>query len=284
MLCWMNGKYIDEKQLRISPFDHGFLYGLGFFETFRTYEGKAVYLKQHFHRLLEALNEYRIAFPYSIQDLETVIEKLNAQDHQEGYFRLNVSAGVHPIGLAPNEYATPTVILFRKELPKMVRGTEKEAVWLKTPRNTPEQSIRHKSHHYGNNVKARLELPNLLNYEGFFTDESGCVAEGITSNIFWIKDDILYTPSVETGILAGITRNIVIDLAKQLNIQVREGRFLKWELEQADECFITNAIQELVPISHIGKVHFAGTIGRCYQQLHNAYLQKIEVHLGERPC
>ena len=284
MLCWMNGRYIDEKELQVSPFDHGFLYGLGFFETFRTYEGKAVYLKQHLHRLLEALNEYRIAFPYRIHDLEEVIEKLNAQDNQEGYFRLNVSAGVHPIGLSPWEYATPNVILFRKELPKMLRGTEKEAVWLITPRNTPEQSIRHKGHHYGNNVKARLELPNLVHYEGFFTDENGCVAEGITSNIFWIKDGILYTPSVEIGILSGITRNVVIELAQQMNIEVREGCFLKWELEQADECFITNAVQELVPIAHIGKVRFAGNIGRYYQQLHNAYLQKIEVHLGERSC
>lgn len=284
MLCWMNGRYIDEKELRISPFDHGFLYGLGFFETFRTYEGKAVYLKQHLHRLLEALNEYRIAFSYNIQDLEKVIETLNAEDGEDGYFRLNVSAGVHPIGLSPAEYPTPNVILFRKALQKGTRGTEKEAIWLQTPRNTPEQSVRHKGHHYGNNVKARLELPNLVHYEGFFTAENGCVAEGITSNIFWIKDGILYTPSQETSILLGITRCIVIELAKQLNIEVREGRFLKWELEQADECFITNAVQELVPISHIGKVQFAGNIGRYYQQLHNAYLQKIEVHLGERPC
>lgn len=284
MLCWMNGQYIEEKELKISPFDHGFLYGLGFFETFRTYEGKAVYLQEHMHRLIEALKEYRIAFPYTIQEIETIIHQLNAQDGKEGYFRLNVSAGVHPIGLSPTEYAAPTVIIFRKELPKMVRGLEKEAVWLKTPRNTPEQSVRHKSHHYGNNVKARLELLNLVEYEGFFTDVRGVVAEGITSNIFWIKDGILYTPSVETGILPGITRRIVLELAARLNIQVREGHFLKWELEQAEECFITTSIQELIPISNIGKFRFAGDIGRVYQQLHNAYLQKIVAHLGERSC
>ena len=178
MLCWMNGRYIDEKELRVSPFDHGFLYGLGFFETFRTYEGKAVYLKQHLHRLLEALNEYRIAFSYNIQDLEQAIETLNAEDGEDGYFRLNVSAGVHPIGLSPTEYPMPNVILFRKALQKGTRGTEKEAIWLQTLRNTPEQSVRHKGHHYGNNVKARLELPNLVHYEGFFMDDNGCVAEG----------------------------------------------------------------------------------------------------------
>lgn len=278
----MNGQYIEEQDLKISPFDHGFLYGLGFFETFRTYEGTAIYLQEHFSRLLQALKEYRIRFPYTIDELINVIEKLNAQDGKEGYFRLNVSAGVHPIGLAPSEYTEPTVILFRKELPKMVRGTEKEAVWLKTLRNSPEQQIRYKSHHYGNNVRARLELPSLASQEGFFTDNRGVVAEGITSNIFWIKDGILYTPSTKLGILPGITRKIVINIAKELQIPVREGSFLTWELEQADECFITTAVQELVPISHIGQVRFAGSEGRHYKKLHNAYLQKIVMHLGEK--
>lgn len=281
MLCWMNGEYIDEHELKISPFDHGFLYGLGFFETFRTYEGKAVYLQEHFNRLIEALKEYRIHFPYTIQDIEEVIKKLNAQDGKEGYFRLNVSAGVHPIGLAPSEYTEPTIILFRKELPNMVRGTEKEAVWLKTARNSPEQQTRYKSHHYGNNVRARLELASLANQEGFFTDKNGVVAEGITSNIFWIKDDILYTPSTRLGILPGITRAIVIRIAKELAFPVREGSFMTWELEQADECFVTTAVQELVPISHIGKIRFAGSEGRLYKKLHTAYLQKIVLHLGE---
>lgn len=282
MLCWMNGEYIEEQELKISPFDHGFLYGLGFFETFRTYEGKAVYLHEHFSRLLEALKEYRIHFPYTLQNIEEVIRKLNAQDGKEGYFRLNVSAGVHPIGLAPTEYPAPNVILFRKELPKMVRGTEKEAVWLKTQRNSPEQQVRHKGHHYGNNVRARFELPSLAAQEGFFTDVRGVVAEGITSNIFWVKDDILYTPATALGILPGVTRKIVLNLAKEQGILTREGSFLMWELEQATECFITTAVQELVPISRIGSTRFAGSEGRLYKKLHQAYLQKIVMQLGEK--
>lgn len=281
MLCWMNGQFIEEQDLRISPFDHGFLYGLGFFETFRTYKGKAVFLPLHFERLLEALKEYRIHFPYTFKELEQVIEQLNAQDGKEGYFRINVSAGVHPIGLAPSQYEKPNVIVFRKELPETKRGAEKEAVWLKTVRNSPEQEQRHKSHHYGNNVRARMELPSLVAHEGFFTDARGVVAEGITSNIFWIKDGILYTPSTKLGILPGITRKMVIELAGIIGIQVREGSFLTWELEQADECFITTAVQELVPISHIGNSRFAGSEGRIYQKLHNAYVEKIVIHLGE---
>ena len=256
MLCWMNGEYIEASKLRISPFDHGFLYGLGFFETFRTYEGEPVFILEHFNRLCEGLKEYRIAMPYTVNEISDVIRLLNETDGADGYFRINVSAGAHDIGLAPTEYTQPTVIIFRKQLKLAERGTEKEACWLKTPRNLPEQSIRHKSHHYGNNVSARLELPNLANFEGFFVTTTGIVAEGITSNIFWVKNDILYTPSLDTGILPGITRQFVIQLAQHLGYTVQQGFYVKRELEQADECFITNSVQELVPISKLGYSKF----------------------------
>lgn len=280
MLCWMNGKYMDANELMISPFDHGFLYGLGFFETLRTYEGKVVFLEEHYLRLCEGLKEYRIAMPYSVKEFADIIKRLNGQNEEDGYFRINVSAGVHDIGLAPTEYPSPTIIVFRKPLASAVRGKEKQARWLKTVRNTPEQAIRYKSHHYGNNVTARFELPNLVEYEGFFITEKGLVAEGITSNIFWAKDGILYTPSVDTGILAGITRQWVILLAEQLHIPVQEGFYVKEELEQADECFVTNSVQELVPISKLGNRRFAGEDGLIYEQLHRAYVAQILQAIG----
>lgn len=280
MLCWMNGKYMDANELMISPFDHGFLYGLGFFETLRTYEGKVVFLEEHYLRLCEGLKEYRIAMPYSVKEFADIIKRLNGQNEEDGYFRINVSAGVHDIGLAPIEYPSPTIIVFRKPLASAVRGKEKQARWLKTVRNTPEQAIRYKSHHYGNNVTARFELPNLVEYEGFFITEKGLVAEGITSNIFWAKDGILYTPSVDTGILAGITRQWVILLAEQLHIPVQEGFYVKEELEQADECFVTNSVQELVPISKLGNRRFAGEDGLIYEQLHRAYVAQILQAIG----
>ena len=280
MICWMNGKYMDANELMISPFDHGFLYGLGFFETLRTYEGKAVFLEEHYQRLCEGLKEYRIGMPYSVKEIADIIKRLNGQNEEDGYFRINVSAGIHDIGLAPTEYPSPTVIVFHKPLASVVRGKEKQARWLKTVRNTPEQAIRYKSHHYGNNVTARFELPNLADYEGFFITEKGLVAEGITSNIFWVKDGILYTPSVDTGILLGITRQWVMLLAEQLHIPVQEGLYVKEELEQADECFITNSVQELVPISKLGNRRFAGEDGLIYEQLHRAYVALILQAIG----
>lgn len=283
MWAWMNGEFVKADELRISPFDHGFLYGLGFFETFRTYEGHPFLLEEHIERLRKALDEFRIDAELDVDKLTAIICELNARSGgEDGYFRLNVSAGVHDIGLAPSVYEKPTVILFRKNLPPLTRGNEKSAVWLKTRRNTPESEQRYKSHHYANNVLARLELPSLAEQEGFFLTGEGHVAEGITSNIFWVKDGGLYTSALETGILAGITRNWVIWKARSLGINVVEGLFTPDKLEAAEEVFVTNAVQELVPILQLGSSRFAGRNGMLYTKLHELYVKQVEQTSKER--
>lgn len=273
----MNGEYISADELRISPFDHGFLYGVGFFETFRTYDGHVFLFQNHMDRLKRALKEYRINMPYTEQEILAVVQKLDeAVGGEDGYFRLNVSAGVHDIGLAPNAYVSPNVILFRKELPPVEKGVAKDGVWLETPRNEPESAVRHKSHHFLNNVGGRLELSSLKQLEGLFVTKEGYVAEGITSNVFWIKDQCLYTPSVETGILPGTTRAFVIELAQSNGMTVKEGFYSKKEVELADEVFVTNAVQELVPLQSIGDTSLPGSEGLIYQKLHRLYRQAIQ--------
>jgi 4-amino-4-deoxychorismate lyase len=283
MLCWMNGEYVEQENLKVSPFDHGFLYGLGFFETFRTYNGKPLFLREHLARLKHALSTFRIAMPYTEQQLREVIEALNNQNGgDDGYFRLNVSAGEHEIGLAPTTYEKPNVIVFRKALPKAVPSLEKTAVLLQTVRNTPEAgNTRFKSHHYGNNVFARFELPSLATQEGIFLTQEGFVAEGITSNIFWVKGDTLYTPALQTGILAGITRSIVIRLAKELLMNIEEGEYRAEELFAAEECFMTTAVQQIVPVKQIQDVTYLGLAGNVTQKLMQAYEEYIAARLKE---
>lgn len=283
MWAWMNGEFVKADELRISPFDHGFLYGLGFFETFRTYNGKPFLLEEHIERLRKALSEFRMDVELDVDVLTATIVELNARNGgEDGYFRLNVSAGVHDIGLAPSVYEKPTVILFRKDLPPLTRGKEKSAVWLKTRRNTPESEQRYKSHHYANNVLARLELPSLAEQEGFFLTEQGHIAEGITSNIFWVTDSVLYTPALETGILAGITRDMVMRIAESLGIIVVEGLFTADKLEAATEVFVTNAVQELVPIHRLGSSQFDGSNGLIYVKLHEHYVNQVTQTSKER--
>ena len=277
MQCWMNGNYMAAQDLRISPFDHGFLYGLGFFETFRTYRGQVFCWEEHMERLQHALSQYHIHLTYSENVLLEVVQQLNQlAGGQDGYFRLNVSAGEHNIGLQPTEYRQPNVIIFRKELQDTPRGTEKIAQWLTTTRNTPEQGVRVKSHHYGNNVLGRFEMPSLAKQEGFFLTEQGYVAEGVTSNLFWIKNDILYTPSLETGILPGIIRAWIIEKANVLDIEVQQGFYTKEDLLQSTECFITNSVQEFVPISSLDNQRFLGNKGPIYSLLHGAFIQEVQ--------
>ncbi|WP_253724372.1 aminodeoxychorismate lyase [Sporosarcina sp. HYO08] len=272
----MNGEYLKAEHLTISPFDHGFLYGIGFFETFRTYDGHVLLLDKHLERLKFALSEFNISLPYEADDFFQAIRTLNERaGGTDGYFRLNVSGGVHDIGLAPTVYAEPNVILFRKELGPTVRGAEKKAVWLKTFRNRPESAVRHKSHNFLNNVRGRLELPSLKEWEGLFLTAEGHVAEGVTSNVFWLKDDVLYTPTIGTGILPGTTRTLVLTLAKEMGIECQEGYFTKEAVEHADELFVTNAIQELVPMKSIEDISLPGAAGVYYQKLHRLYVEKI---------
>ncbi len=276
MWCWMNGAVMRAEDIKISPFDHGYLYGVGFFETFRTYGGKVFLFEEHMDRLHAALSEYRIAMPYSDAEILASVRALNeCSEKIDGYFRLNVSAGVHDIGLAPSSYTSPNIILFRKELAPSVRGAEKKAIWLETPRNLPESSVRHKSHNFLNNVRGRLELPSLKEMEGLFVTEDNFVAEGVTSNVFWMKGGELFTPAIGTGILPGITRAFIIKLAKSAGFIVNEGFYGKEHVENADEVFVTNAVQELVPLSEIGEILLSGASGVYYQKLHELYIQAI---------
>ena len=127
---------------------------------------------------------------------------------------------------------------------------EKEGVILKQVRNTPEGALRLKSHHYLNNILGKREIGNVVNKEGIFLTEAGYVAEGLF-RISFVKGEILYTPSLETGILNGITRAFIIKFAEELGIEVKEGFFTKDELLSADEVFVTNSIQEIVPLNCI---------------------------------
>lgn len=275
MWCFHNGDYVKAADLRISPFDHGYLYGLGVFETLRTYDGVPFLWHEHFMRMEQALAAYHIALPYTEEQLRDVIMELNVRSGgDDGYFRINVSAGEAGIGLAKTSYDEPTVIVFRKPLELPPRGTEKNAVWLETVRNSPEQATRFKSHHYANNIVARFEVPSLATVEGFFVNEAGFVAEGITSNIFWVTDGVMYTPALSTGVLPGITRAQVMKLA-----DVVEGEFTKEALLAADECFITTSIQELIPIRTLGDKTFAGNDGAVYQALHARYIDTIKESL-----
>lgn len=249
MYIYVNGQVIHEQEAKISPLDHGFLYGMGLFETFRTYNGHPFLIDDHFARLAEGAQEMGITLPeYHQADVLRVIRKLlDANGLDDAYFRWNVSAGVEGVGLTVAPYDSPETMVFVKQLPPTPK--EKEARLLHTVRNTPEGAVRRKSHHYLNNILGKRELGDNPGVEGIFLDQSNFLSEGIVSNLFWVKDDTLYTPSLATGCLPGITRAFVMKAAQAEGFTVIEGEFTADEPLGADTVFVCNAIQELVRIT-----------------------------------
>ncbi|KGR73503.1 aminotransferase class IV [Ureibacillus manganicus] len=268
MILWMNGNYISEDDAAISPFDHGYLYGLSFFEKFRTYKGQVVLFQEHYHRLITKLNQFHIEMPYSVPEILRVIKDLTKKaNNQDGLFYLTVSAGNNNLQMQfQSSYKEPNVCIIRREIFPGERGREKSAKWL-------EMKGTYTLHE--NRYLGSLEIEQLDNTEGFFLSQRGIITEGITSNVFFAKDGVLYTPSIATGITPGITRQWVINTAKQIGYRVVEDLFIRQDLEDAYECFVTNSIEELVPISNIDNIHFLGKDGTIYQRLHQAYIDEI---------
>jgi 4-amino-4-deoxychorismate lyase len=257
MKLWLNGKIMNEDEAVIPASDHGFLYGMGLFETFRTYRGQPFLLKRHLDRLAEGCRELRITgfIPEETLLRQAIADLLEAVALNDAYFRLSVSAGSAPLGLpGVGGYPHPNVLIHVKELPRLPEDPKqrlRSLMLLSLRRSTPEGIVRRKSFHYMNSILGKweqLSRPGALQSEGLFLNERGFITEGTVSNVFFIRDNVLKTPSVETGCLPGVTRAFVMELAKEAGMRVEEGCY-KWEeLLEAEEAFYTNSIQEIVPV------------------------------------
>lgn len=280
MYLYLNGEIVHASEAVISPFDHGYLYGLGVFETFRTYEGHPFLLKDHLKRLSHGLKELNIAADLDEEKIRNAITALlNKNGLKDAYCRFNISGGAGEIGLQTTPYEDATVILFQKELPPSLPLKEKEGVLLQLRRNTPETGERLKSHHYLNNMAAKREIGPSPQQEGIFLTKDGHLCEGITSNLFWVKDEELYTPAVETGLLNGITRQFILALAERMQFQVWEGLFELEGLLGADEVFFTNSVQEIIPVNRIDSMSLPGRNGKYTRLLHERF-SKYTGHLN----
>ncbi|KOR75813.1 aminotransferase class IV [Paenibacillus solani] len=254
----MNGSIVEAADAFIPVMDHGLLYGMGLFETFRTYQGKPYLIERHLHRLMD--NCGILGIPYHADPLRIsrwISELMEANGLQDAYIRYTVTAGEGILGLPAGDYAKPSEILFAKELPAAnpaLYGNGRALRRLSLPRNTPESPVRMKSLHYMNNILAKRELSGYASRsdepeEGLMLTAAGEVAEGIVSNVFFVKAGRLFTPELGIGILPGITRSVVLELAMDLGIEAEEGRY-SWDvLTEADEIFTTGSVQEIVPIT-----------------------------------
>ena len=293
MKIGFNGTVCEDKDAVISVYDHGFLYGMGLFETFRTYGGKPFLLQEHLDRLMEGCRTLGITYHTETPEvMDMITNLLQINQLPDAYFRLSVSAGNAGLGLTDQDYGEPNVIIYVKPLaardPSLYEQG-KPLQLLRLRRNTPEGEVRMKSFHYMNNVLAKREMKQYAgaeNAEGLFLTEAGYLAEGIVSSLFYINNQTCFTPALSTGILPGITRAFVIRIANELSLKVVEGNY-RWEdLLDADEIFIANSIQELVPVNKLydeqGRSSWIGQggAGFCTLRLtekYHKYTQQQEV-------
>jgi 4-amino-4-deoxychorismate lyase len=277
MYHYLNGKIVKEEDMKISAFDHGYMYGLGVFETFRIYNNHPFLFDDHFERLEKSLAELCISWNETKESLlKSLSDLLYVNQLTDAYIRLNISAGVGAVGLQVEPYDAPTVIMYVKPLSREYVFQPKQGLFLNTKRNTPEGSYRLKSHHYLNNIIGKREIGGDPLKEGLFLTEDHHVAEGIVSNLFWVKEGIVYTPSLETGILNGITRQFVLMLLKSANIPFKIGLYSCEHLLSCDEAFMTNSIQEIVPFNGIGTKQLPGNAGVLTNKLSTLYHQHKE--------
>lgn len=253
----VNGQIVEQHAAVVSAFDHGFLYGIGVFETFRTYDGEPFMLEAHLERLHDSLGQLGIRYHVQSSEVRTLIHRLLEVNRlEDAYIRYTVSAGAGQLGLAEQDYERPTVIVYVKPLVRREEWYEfgRTVQILQTVRPLPETKRRLKSFSYMNGWFAKREL---LSYkwaagaEGIQLNERGELTEAIVSNVFWVTKGKLYTPALESGALPGVARGFVLQLAEQLNIEAEEGLYCAKALWEADEIFLTNSVQEIVPVSKV---------------------------------
>ncbi|SDI12777.1 4-amino-4-deoxychorismate lyase [Alteribacillus persepolensis] len=280
MYIYINGDIKEAGSARLSVFEHGFMYGLGLFETFRIYNGHPFLLDDHFFRLERGLSVMGIDWVYHRENVQQQLNELLAANKlKHAYVRYNVSAGEGELGLTTAPYKNSNTIIYMKPLPDPATSLEqaKNGKLLTVRRNSPESEERLKSHHYLNNILGKRETGADQSVEGLYLNEKGYLTEGVVSNLFWVKGTTIYTPAVETGILNGITRAFIINLAKKLSFYVREGQFKIKMLYDADEAFVTNSIQEIVRLNAVDDHYFTAghSVVDKLQQEYKRYREQL---------
>jgi branched-chain amino acid aminotransferase len=282
MKIYVNGKILDENEAKISVFDRGFLYGDGLFETVRSYEGVVFRLKDHLDRLYSSIKSLKMRQSLSNKEMEkAVYHLLRVNNLKDASIRITVTRGVSKhrgFNISQNEAAN-VVIAATQFLPRPAKFYERG---IKTDiahyrRNSQGLLARFKVLNYLESIIARNEAIAKGSFETIFLNELGHVCEGTVSNIFMVKGNRLMTPSVDCGVLPGVTRNIVLGLAPFIGLGKEEGRFEESRLIDSDEVFVTNSLIEIIPVVRIdGGQIGAGRVGPVTRKIHGLYKELVE--------
>lgn len=269
MKIYINGKFYEKNEAKVSVFDHGLLYGDGVFEGIRSYNSLVFKLNEHIERLFESAKSIMLEIPLSRSELiKAVISTLKKNNLKDAYIRLVVTRGEGDLGLDPRKCKVgPTIIIIADKIALYPEKLYKEGlkiVTVPTVRNLPEAlNPQIKSLNYLNNILAKIEAANAGSDEGIMLDSLGYVAECTGDNIFIAKANHLYTPPQCMGTLRGITRDAVLEIARKNKIPAHEHVITRHEVYISDECFLTGTAAEIIPVVMVdGRVIGTGKPGK----------------------
>ena len=281
---YIDGRFVPKEEARVSVFDHGFLYGDGVFEGIRAYSGRVFKLTEHLDRLYESAKSILLEIPLTWKEMEqAVLETCRRNQITDGYIRLVVSRGEGDLGLDPRKCARPSVVIIADKIalyPQELYTTGMRLMTVATRRNGAEMvNPRVKSLNYLNNILAKIEA-NVAGFnEVLMLNAEGYVVEGTGDNVFIVKGGRLITPPSHSGILEGITRNTIMQLAREMGIPVEEKLFTRHDVYVADECFLTGTAAEAVPVVEVdGRKIGTGQPGEITAKLIAAFREYASTH------
>jgi branched-chain amino acid aminotransferase len=294
-VVYVNGEFVEKGQASVSVFDHGFLYGDGVFEGIRAYSGRVFRLDEHVDRLYRSAKAIMLGIPHSSGEMrELILETCRRNSLANGYIRVVVSRGEGDLGIDPrNCHGAPTVVIIADKLtmyPQSMYENGMAVITTSTRRNSPaalDPGI--KSLNYLNNILAKIEVNRAAKAggevpvgEGIMLSLEGYVAEATGDNVFVVKDDTLLTPPTHVGILEGITRNAVLELARGLRIRCEERVFTLTTVYGADEIFLTGTGAEVVPVVRVDDRTIGnGKPGPVTRQLITAFHELVQAEGAE---
>lgn len=282
MLIYLNDRFVREEEAVVSVFDHGFLYGDGVYETIRSYGSQIFMRDQHLARLRRSADAIGLTIPIPEHKWPVLLHEAMTRndvgnDRIDAYLRITITRGAGDIGLDPALCPTPTVVIMTKALSPPSPQTYQNGVSLivaKTRRNLPTAlDPQIKATNFLNNIQAKREAIAADAFDSILLNWKSHLTECTVSNLFFVQAGRLCTPALACGLLDGITRDIVLNLARELQIPVDEGYFGVEAIRRADECFVTNTSMEVMPVTVVDRHPIGnGTPGLLTQQLHRHFV------------
>jgi len=276
----INGNIQDEAF--ISILDHGFLFGDSIYEVICTNQGKPCFLEEHLNRLYASASGISLTIPHSPTEIKKQIQTtLDSAENDESYIRIIVTRGVGEVDIDPSSCFDPNIIIFVKEIPQIPseRYEKGISVALVSIKRNSRESLNPavKTGNYLNNVLARIEASRMGAEDAIMVNSMGQLTEGTTSNLFFVKEGRLLTPIKECGILSGITREKIIQLANKNSINFEEGKWTSEELFKAEEIFLSGTVKKIIPVTVLdGRPVGEGIPGPIFQKLMRLYSELLK--------